>query len=356
MRIEQDLTTGLNTGQNEAYLEFKSRLFTSIMMIAMVFSASFGLMHDLGLNQIGRFHAYVDYLYSLLTLVLLFLFKKERSLYSPILYIFLVASFLTFVSAFINVPMDQFRAIWFYLLVLAAYILAGTGLGVGFTALSIVIVIALNISTEVGLSEESIVSIVVGLLILSLITYTYTNRMVSYANQIEENNSKLKQLASEDPLTGLFNPRMCTAIGEQLLKMATRDGSPLTVIYMDLDHFKNINDTYGHQAGDQVLVHVAKIVNSFLRQSDVCARLGGEEFCAVLPETNSQAAAKLAEKMRQRIEQTIEHIGEVDLRITASFGVAQKLPTDQSLSDIQKRADQALYSAKKMGRNRVIAE
>jgi diguanylate cyclase (GGDEF)-like protein len=356
VRIEEDLTTGLSAGESQAYLEFKSRLFSSIMIIAVVFAAAFGLMHDLGLNQIGRFHAYVDYLYSSLTLVLLFLFKKERSLYTPILYIFLAASFLTFISAFINVPVDQFRAIWFYLLVLVAYILAGTWPGVGLTAFSIVAVLSLSQIVDVGLSDESMVSIVVGLLIFSLIAFIYTNRTDCYANQIEENNSKLKQLASEDPLTGLFNPRMCTAIGEQLLKMSIRDGNPLSVIYTDLDHFKKINDTYGHQAGDQVLVHVADIVNGFLRQSDVCARLGGEEFCVVLPETDSQAAAKLAEKMRQRMEQTIEHIGEVDLHITASFGVAQMLPTDQSLSDIQKRADQALYAAKKMGRNRVIAE
>lgn len=355
VHLEEELTTDLNTGINEAYLEFKSRLFSSMMVIAILFAAAFGLMHELGVNQIGRFHAYVDYAYSSVSLVLLFLLKKNRSLYSPILYIFLTASFLTFVSAFINVPVDQFRAIWFYLLVLAAYILAGSGAGAGFTVLSILAMLAISRYLEVDLSDESMVSIATGLLIMSLIAHIYTRRTVGYANQIEQNNRRLQQLASEDPLTGLFNPRMCTAIGDQLLKLAIRDNKPLSVIYMDLDHFKNINDTYGHPSGDQVLVHIAKIVNSFLRESDVCARLGGEEFCAVLPETDTRAALDLAEIMRQRIEQTIEHIGDVELHVTASFGVAQILPSDQRLSDVQKRADQALYTAKEQGRNRVIS-
>lgn len=103
-------------------------------------------------------------------------------------------------------------------------------------------------------------------------------------------------------------------------------------------------------------MHIAEVVNSFLRESDISARLGGEEFCAILPETNCEAAIKLAENMRLRIEQAIEHIGDVKLRVTASFGVAQMMSTDQSLADIQKRADQALYNAKTMGRNRIIAE
>jgi len=356
VQLEEELATGLNAGESQAYLEFKTRLFSSMLVIAMVFAAAFGLMHDLGLNQIGRFHAVVDYMYSLLSLVLLYLLSRYPSSYTPILYIFLTASLLTFVSAFINVPIDQFRAIWFFLLVLATYILAGAIPGISMTALSILVLLALSMSMDVGLSDESMVSIVVGLMIMSLIVYIYTNRTVCYANQIEDNNCKLKQLASEDPLTGLFNPRMCTAIGEQLLKLAIRDGKPLSVIYMDLDHFKNINDTYGHQSGDQVLVHIAQVLNSFLRESDISARLGGEEFCAILPETDSQAAIELAENMRQRIEQTIEHIGDVELHVTASFGVAQMLPTDQSLADIQNRADQALYTAKKMGRNRVIEE
>jgi diguanylate cyclase (GGDEF)-like protein len=338
---------------SEEYRQFKFKLFSSIMVIAMLFAVGFGLMHDFGLNKIGTVQARLDYGYAVLILVLLVLLRINKDSYSPALYIFLLASFVTFVGAIMNVPIDQFRAIWLYLLVLVAYILAGTGTGMVLTVASVMAVILLSMTMNVAMNAETLVTTVGGLLVLSLIAYIHTDRMNCYARLIGESNSELKQLASQDPLTGLFNPRMCTALGEQLMKIAVRENKPFSVVYIDLDHFKQINDEYGHQAGDDVLVMVADIIGGYLRDSDVCARLGGEEFCALLPDTDRDGAQQLAENIREQIEKTVHLSGSDKLNVTASFGLAQLLPTDHSLADIQKRADQALYAAKKGGRNKV---
>ena len=351
--VEHDNSSGVDAWHSEEYRRFKFKLFSSIMVIAMVFAIGFGLMHDLGLNTIGTVQARLDYGYAALSLVLLVLIKINKDAYSPALYIFLFASFITFVGAIMNVPIDQFRAIWLYLLVLVAYILAGTGTGIALTIASVMAVVLLSMTMSVAMNTETLVTTVGGLLVLSIIAYTHTDRMNRYARLLEENNGKLKQLASQDPLTGLFNPRMCTALGEQLMKVAVRENKPFSVVYMDLDHFKQINDEYGHQAGDDVLVKVAEIIAGYLRESDVCARLGGEEFCALLPDTDQDGAQQLAENIREQIEKAV-HLHENEaLKVTASFGIAQLSQTDHNLGDIQKRADQALYAAKKGGRNKV---
>jgi diguanylate cyclase (GGDEF)-like protein len=351
--VEQNKSSVMDAYHSEEYWQFKFKLFSSIMVIAMLFAVGFGLMHDLGLNKVGTLQARLDYGYAALSLVLLVLLRINKDSYSPLLYIFLLASFITFVGAIMNVPIDQFRAIWLYLLVLVAYILAGTGTGLVLTVVSVIAVIVLSLTMQVAMNPETLVTTIGGLLVLSLIAYIHTDRMISYARLIEENNSKLKQLASQDPLTGLFNPRMCSALGEQLMKIAIRENKPFSVVYIDLDHFKQINDEYGHQAGDNVLVSIAEIIGGYLRDSDVCARLGGEEFCALLPDTDRDGAQQLAENIREQIEKTVHPLGKNELKVTASFGVAQLLATDHNLMDIQKRADQALYAAKKGGRNKV---
>lgn len=343
----------MDVWHSEEYRQFKFKLFSSIMVIAIFFAVGFGLMHDLGLNTIGTVQARLDYGYAALSLVLLAMIRNNKDAYSPALYIFLVASFVTFVGAIMNVPIDQFRAVWLYLLVLVAYILAGTGTGIALTLASIAAVILLSTTMSVAMNTETLVTTVGGLMVLSIIAYTHTDRMNRYARLLEESNGELKQLASQDPLTGLFNPRMCTALGEQLMKIAVRESKPFSVVYIDLDHFKQINDEYGHQAGDDVLVRVAEIIGAYLRDSDVCARLGGEEFCALLPDTDKEGAKQLAENIREQIEKTVHSLENKALNVTASFGVAQLLQTDHSLAEIQKRADLALYAAKKGGRNKV---
>ncbi len=159
----------------------------------------------------------------------------------------------------------------------------------------------------------------------------------------------INNVAVTDPLTGLKNRRFLDAVLEKEMARANRYNLKMSVIMIDLDHFKLVNDTYGHPVGDQVLIRTAEITKYSLRRSDVIARLGGEEFIILLPETDVFGAFIVAEKIRKALEAE-EH--PVAGRITASFGIAERY-RDESINDLYKRVDDALYLAKERGRNRV---
>ena len=122
---------------------------------------------------------------------------------------------------------------------------------------------------------------------------------------------------------------------------------------IDLDHFKKINDTYGHDAGDIVLKEVANSMGKTIRDSDIIGRVGGEEFCIYLPNTSHSGAMNIAEKIRQEIEKIDFNFDYTKIHVTASIGVSSKLTHHKSIADIQRDADHAMYHAKKDGRNRV---
>lgn len=162
--------------------------------------------------------------------------------------------------------------------------------------------------------------------------------------------------ARTDSLTGLDNRRAMQERGRAELKRAQRTGSPVSVILCDLDHFKSINDNYGHEAGDAALTRVALVLRRALRESDVVGRWGGEEFMAILPGTDAAGAAEVAERMRLAIAvTTFDGIAD---NTTISLGVAssEQLPDPGLEWDLLiKEADQRLYQAKHEGRNRVVA-
>jgi diguanylate cyclase (GGDEF)-like protein len=166
---------------------------------------------------------------------------------------------------------------------------------------------------------------------------------------LEQANQKLSYSASHDPLTGLYNRVKVeeTFLYEQ--KQSIRYGDPLSIILMDLDFFKSVNDVYGHNAGDIFLQEVAEILRDTFRSTDVIGRWGGEEFLIVLPKTDLTSAHEIAIKLRDRMQETkFTNIG----TRTSSCGVAT-LREDESLVNVIQRADSALYLAKDNGRNRV---
>jgi len=166
-------------------------------------------------------------------------------------------------------------------------------------------------------------------------------------------NKHLEHLAHTDPLTQVLNRRALTVRLSAEMERARRYDSVITLLMIDLDHFKNINDTKGHLVGDDVLREVALLLQESIRSVDVVARYGGEEFVVVLPETPQIGAVKFAERMRERIEQTA-FVADSDVRLTASIGVASfPAPDIASVDDLFARADEALYRAKAAGRNKV---
>ena len=163
----------------------------------------------------------------------------------------------------------------------------------------------------------------------------------------------LEETAITDSLTGAYNRGHFLVLCEQEIKRQQRYGSSVTLMLFDLDHFKNINDTYGHFTGDEVLKLFVSCISAELRETDVFGRLGGEEFAAMVVETDSKSALLLAERLRKSVENMVVLVENQEITVTVSIGLTQWQKQDEKVSDVLKRADNALYQAKGNGRNRV---
>jgi diguanylate cyclase (GGDEF)-like protein len=168
-------------------------------------------------------------------------------------------------------------------------------------------------------------------------------------------HDRLQRLAAIDPLTGIYNRRFGMARLHEEFSRAVRDNTPLGVLMLDIDHFKLVNDTYGHLVGDRVLVHIAKVARSVMREGDILVRYGGEEFLAILPAASKEDGRQVAERLRRLIEETSIKDGNQNIRVTISAG-ATAFPENSvdGEQDLIQVADEALYTAKETGRNRVV--
>jgi two-component system, cell cycle response regulator len=183
-------------------------------------------------------------------------------------------------------------------------------------------------------------------------------RRKRYTERLRDNMQMSIEAAITDALTGLHNRRYMESHLATLVEQAAARGKPLSVLILDIDYFKAINDTYGHDAGDDVLREFALRVKKSIRGIDLACRLGGEEFVVVMPETDMAVAGMVAERLRRRIASEgfpIEH-GARAVEVTISIGLAALAAASDDAAAILKRADQALYRAKRDGRNRVVAD
>jgi len=163
-------------------------------------------------------------------------------------------------------------------------------------------------------------------------------------------------LAHTDPLTGTLNRRALFDLLRREMERHRRHGHELAVIMFDIDHFKSVNDHYGHAVGDSVLQHVAQVAAKEVRGTDTLARYGGEEFVLVAPETDKIQALQLSDRVRVALRLDALPVRDRKLRVTASFGVALMRAQDTEPEELLQRADEALYAAKAAGRDRVMTE
>ena len=170
----------------------------------------------------------------------------------------------------------------------------------------------------------------------------------------EQSESRLLKMAQTDPLTGLANRARLEDVFEREKRRSQRHGTPLSILLLDLDHFKNVNDDFGHEAGDMALRHVSDILQHSVRATDLVARLGGEEFALILSNTDESQSLAVAENVRQAISHTpFPYYGQ-SIRLTVSGGLSEYGPDGDDLLTLLSRADNCLYLAKNSGRNRMI--
>lgn len=216
-----------------------------------------------------------------------------------------------------------------------------------------------------------LITILTSIVFILLITYTVNSIYVRELNILKLNktlevkvnqrtkelknaNKKLLEISSVDFLTNIPNRRYFFEVGNKSFHSAKREKHPLSIIYIDIDHFKSINDNYGHNIGDEILKLVSSKMNKLIRKSDILARTGGEEFTILLNNTDKENAFILAEKLRTTIENSCYRDKEFEIQVTISLGISELQNDDEELDSIISRADKALYRAKNESRNKTV--
>lgn len=354
MSFNNFLTSGIAFDASEENLVFRFRLLNAVMLVAICSTLTFVLLDQFGINSLGDRQLFVTQLFALVSFIQIVWLRGRKWAYAICAWITIITAYLTFTSALVNVLNDEFRMIWYYILVVCAYLLLEPSAGIVATVASFVTIASAKYGFDIAISDNAFFTFILSLAVTSGITYAYTRLANSYFERMTRNYEQLRDLASKDPLTGLWNARAFYDMSNKLIQVARRTHQSFCTLFIDLDHFKSINDQYGHEAGDAVLRAVAGCLSGNVRQSDIVGRIGGEEFVVFLPNTEVNGALQLAEKLRSSAA-ALRHSfpGGEQRAVTLSIGVAQSVELDRSVADIQKRADTAMYDAKKQGRNRI---
>lgn len=351
--LDKILAGGTSFDESEELLAFRFRLLMAMIWAAIVFAALFVALDWMGVNSLGPRQLLATELLAVTTLVLLAVLYGRKQAFTLVSVLFIGANFFAYLSALLFMVNDEMRVIWFYLLVVVTYILHGRWPGMVVSVLVLAVLVVANPYMQQPFSVNGLFTTLISLSVTSLISATYTSRAQSFFDRMMGSVAQLRELASRDPLTGVLNVRAYYDMVSRIVQLALRTGEHYALLFVDIDHFKRINDQYGHEVGDRVLQQVAACLSSQLRGSDVLGRVGGEEFAIVLPATQLDGAMQLAEKLRLTIEALKPRVGVLEIPLTVSVGVAQQ-QGDEELVEVQRRADKAMYHAKAGGRNCVV--
>lgn len=353
--LQQILFGNAQFAPRDELQQFRYKFLIVLMVSAALFTGLLVAGDAGAVNPIGMPHTGSMVVFTTVALLLWLVLRGRPQWFLPVAWVYEVLSLLECSSSLLHVPQDELRLMWFYVNVPGVFILLGQRAGW---------VITLGTMAGLGLgnaylsrpySANALATGLLAMLYLGVFFHVYVDRSISYFNRMLASNQRLEDLASHDNLTGVLNARAYYAWCEQQIHVCTRARQPYAVLFVDLDHFKAINDTYGHDAGDAVLKMAAHTLQQHIRKSDGLGRIGGEEFSVFLPNTEQAGALALAEQLRKSVEAgTVPHAGRT-LQVTASIGVAASGTAQVPLRVLQSRADEAMYQAKKGGRNRVSA-
>ncbi|WP_289031440.1 GGDEF domain-containing protein [uncultured Paraglaciecola sp.] len=329
-------------------LEFRRIVLRVVLIVIIVAGVTFTINNWFAGHKIL---AMVELLVVILSFIILAIHKKtpNLTLWSSV---FLCALYTVILFGIFSASYTSALYSWLFIVPVLSYLLLGTKLG---TLYSVFYVISgcgiLTFRHIMQNSEIPTIAIVnVGLTLTAIWALSYT-----YEQKRAEMVKRLQEMASLDPLTGLNNRLLLSSIFEMLCDSLPEKQKSVSMILLDLDHFKKVNDKFGHGVGDAVLVDVSRIINSMRRRNDWAFRFGGEEFCLLIPDVTPSQASSIAERLRYAVEHTLNAEG-FTANMTASLGVARWPENGQELSEIYKVADERLYRAKEQGRNQIVAE
>lgn len=265
-------------------------------------------------------------------------------------YVLLFCLFLLFVFAKLEVAITAYNFV--LLMPILAHLLLGCRLGFIVTFVFVLLTSIIFISHY---HDHSIMINRLGFYNVVIVTILIWGLAFSYERANEQVRSDLIRMASHDFLTGLYNRTMLNDIYQHKLKKSLARQQPLSMLVADLDHFKKINDIYGHEAGDAFIRQFAAILQNQSGPNSACFRVGGEEFCVILAETDQATCYDIAERIRHATEKIpLKTDGQV-ITVTVSVGIVTCYDSQCSMSDLLKVADKNLYRAKQQGRNRVVS-
>lgn len=296
--------------------------------------------------------AVLEFSYSLISLYSLVVINRTENLRTLTL-IYLVP-FFTLMMVILFQPRTSFSVFaWIQTIPIIFYLLLGLRFGLWGSLLFIGV--GLFAFSQRFTSENQVTNLLIlanlGAASLSVTLFSHI-----YERSRLRNEQRLTELATTDSLTGLANRTRLADVFERELSHARRNGTPLALVFLDIDHFKQINDRHGHKTGDKALRHFADLLSQRLRASDLFCRLGGEEFAVLLPGTSAEQAASIAQSLCERLAATPLELDDGPLPMTLSAGVASYGKDGGQLDELMQAADRRTYSAKRGGRNRVITD
>ena len=341
--------------ESEGYREFQYK-FLLVLLVAGIVATAFFIA--VGRNQsppIPEPHMRSMMMFTAASAVLLLALRGHKARFIAVAWAYEIISLAELASALAYVPANELRILWLFTNIPGVYLVLGRTVGALATLLIVTGLVIGNPYLSAPYSSNALATAVIAMIYSAAFFHAYATRSINFFLRMRESNEKLRVMATSDALTGVLNARAYYEICDRMIRVAKRNAEPYAVLFVDLDHFKSINDGFGHAAGDHVLKLVAACLTGNLRHSDTLGRIGGEEFSVFLPATDPAGAMQVAEHLRSAIEALMPDVGGSPRKITASIGVAHNHREHPSIQAIQQQADQAMYRAKAGGRNRISA-
>lgn len=339
----------------------KISYFDSHRRLAFIYLLSLICFGGIYFGVLNAFFAYnyplsiIDFTATIISSILLYLLIKDK-LKRQIEYVIRVYLFVFYAAVLLTLSFidDAYITLylWIFLVPPLSYLLLGREWGIVYTSAFVLIELAIFHHNFRESSSLDIVAILSDVGFCLVVVWILTH---IYEKAHTQGQQKLIKLASEDFLTGLLNRSALKQVYLNGLELSVKNNRALSIVVFDIDWFKKINDTYGHDAGDKALLSVAKSIAANSRPEDSIFRLGGEEFCMCLPNTSVKEASLIAEEIRARVENSCFKFEDKDICITVSAGIASADKLEQELNETFKVADKFLYQAKHSGRNQIVS-